>query len=262
MPNKDFLSEIIKQKKKDLKERNTFFSYWQLRLRSLISRPNRLFQKNISQPGKLSLIAEIKKASPSRGIIRADFDAVKIARVYEEAGAAALSVLTEEHFFKGDLGTLERIRKDTGIPILRKDFIIDEFQIYESYVYGADAILLIAQILEDKRLRDFIALAQRLSLDCLVEVHDEENLKKALAANARIIGINNRDLNSFQTDLSTTRRLRPLIPEDKIVVSESGIKTSEDVKTLKGLGVNAVLIGEAFLDSSDIAAKVKHLMQW
>jgi indole-3-glycerol phosphate synthase len=259
--SKNFLSEIIEQKKKDLRQGKTFFSYCRLRLLSKVSHPLRPFRENISRLGKLNLIAEIKQASPSRGLIRQDFDAQKIARIYEEAGAAAISVLTEEHFFKGELASLNRIRKTTATPILRKDFIIDEFQIYESYVYGADAILLIARILEEKKLRDFIALAHKLGLDCLVEVHDVEDLKKALSAGSRIIGINNRDLNSFQTDLKTTARLRPLIPGDKIVVSESGIKDPEDIRELKGLGLNAVWIGEAFLDSSDISQKIRSLMQ-
>lgn len=211
----------------------------------------------------MNLIAEIKQASPSRGIIRKDFDPVSIARIYEDCGADALSVITEEHFFKGSLAILSKIRKHTSLPILRKDFILDEYQVYESYVYGADAILLIAEILEEDRLSELLTLAEHLGMDALVEVHDAENLKKALSVkvNAKIIGINNRDLRFFHTDLQTTARLSPLIPTDRIAVSESGIKTPDAVTFLKGLKVNAVLIGEAFLEAEDIAVKIKSLMQ-
>lgn len=260
MPTKDFLSQILEEKRKDLKEKNTFFSLLQLRLLSKTPHLKRFFKERISQPGRMNLIAEIKRASPSRGIIRKDFDPVKIAQTYQAAGADALSVITEEHFFKGSLAILSKIRKHTSLPILRKDFILEEYQVYESYVHGADAILLIAEILEEKQLAGLIALAERLGLDALVEVHDAENLKKAVSANAKIIGINNRDLRFFKTDLQTTARLRPLIPADKIVVSESGIKTPDGVTFLKGLNVSAVLIGEAFLESEDIAAKVKSLI--
>ncbi|MDP3142463.1 MAG: indole-3-glycerol phosphate synthase TrpC [Candidatus Omnitrophota bacterium] len=258
---KDFLTEIIEQKKSVLKERNTFFSYWQLRLRSQRPHLNRFFKDSISQPDRLNLIAEIKKASPSRGIIRYDFNAVNLARIYQDSGADALSVLTEEQFFKGNIAFINSIRKKSRLPILRKDFIIDDFQIYESYVYGADAILLIAQILEREQLANFINLSQRLGMDCLVEVHNEEDLKKALDTDARVIGINNRDLRTLKVDLQTTARLRSFIPSDKIVVSESGIHTVEDIAFINNLGVNAVLIGEAFLESYDIPARIKSLMQ-
>jgi indole-3-glycerol phosphate synthase len=262
VPTNDFLEQIIDQKKKDLKKDKTFFSFWKLRLRAQSPHLRRFFRQNISRPGRLNLIAEIKMASPSRGVIRRDFDPVKLARVYEEAGAAALSVLTEEYFFKGGLDYLGKVRRKTRLPLLRKDFIIDEFQIYESYVYGADAILLIAELLEEKQLADFIKLGRRLGLDCLVEVHSVADLEKALAANARIIGINNRDLHTFQIDLSTASRLKPLIPANKIVVCESGIKSADQVAFVKGLGVNAVLIGEAFLETDNIPARIKELMSW
>lgn len=258
---RDFLSEIIEQKKNELKEKNTFLSYWQLRQQAENPHLNRFFEENISQEGRLNLIAEIKKASPSRGIIRDDFDPVKIAKIYQDAGADALSIITEEHFFEGKLSFINDIRLKTRIPILRKDFIVDDYQIYESYVHGADAILLIAEVLEKKQLTDFISLCHKLGLDCLVEIHNANNLSKALDAGAQIIGINNRDLHSFQVDLKTTAKLRPLIPSDKIVVSESGIRTPEDIALLKELGVNAALIGEAFLEAEDISGKVKSLMQ-
>lgn len=260
MAYKDFLSQILEEKRKDLKEKNTFFSSLQLKLLSKTPHLKRFFKEKISQPGRMNLIAEIKRASPSRGIIRQDFDPIKIAQIYEDCGADALSVITEEHFFKGSLALLSRIRRKTSLPILRKDFILEEYQVYESYVHGADAILLIAEILEEARLRELIVLSERLGMDALVEVHDAENLQKAVCANAKIIGINNRDLRFFKTDLQTTARLRPLIPADKIVVSESGIKTPDGVTFLKGLNVNAVLIGEAFLEAEDICAKVNFLM--
>jgi len=258
---KDFLTEIVEHKKKSLKGKKDFFSYWHLRLRSQRPHLNRFFIENISQPDRLNLIAEIKKASPSQGIIRYDFNAVTLAQIYEEAGADALSVLTEENYFKGNIAFINSIRKKTSLPILRKDFIIDDFQIYESYVYGADAILLIARILTAEQLSAFLDLGHKLGMDCLVEVHNEEDLRKALDAGAKIIGINNRDLSTFQVDLQITARLKPLIPAEKVVVSESGIKTAEDVAFLKDLGVNAVLIGEAFLESYDIPARIKSLMQ-
>jgi len=258
---KDFVSEIVEQKKKDLKERNTFFSYWQVRLQSQTPHLNRFFKEKISKPERLNLIAEIKRASPSCGIIREDFDPVKIAEIYQESGADAISVLTEEHYFKGNLSHLNKVRIKTSLPLLRKDFIIEEFQIYESYVYGADAILLIADILPEKQLADFLALSHKLGMDCLVEVRKAEDVMKAVAVDAKIIGINNRDLHTFHTDLEVTAKLRPLIPTDKIVVSESGIKSHDDIAFLREQGVNAVLIGEAFLEVKDISTKVKAMLQ-
>ncbi|MDO8687547.1 MAG: indole-3-glycerol phosphate synthase TrpC, partial [Dehalococcoidales bacterium] len=208
-------------------------------------------------------IAEVKKASPSKGIIRADFDPVAIARVYAANGAAAISVLTESKYFQGSLNYLKDIRDALGdkkIPLLRKDFIFDPYQVYEARAYGADSLLLIVAMLTPEKLKELLELSHRLKMMCLVEVHNEAELKVALNYEASIIGINNRDLNTFETDLTTTERLRPLIPADRLVVSESGIKDHSDMEKLGRLGVDAVLIGESLMASDNIAAKMKELL--
>jgi indole-3-glycerol phosphate synthase len=208
----------------------------------------------------LKLIAEVKKASPSRGVLCPDFKPVEIAQTYAQNGAAAISVLTEEKHFQGSLEYLAAIREKVNIPLLRKDFIFDEYQIYESVAYGADAILLIAAILEKETLEEFLKLGESLKLGCLVEVHNEDELFQAMLAGAEIIGINNRDLNTFKVDTNTTRRLRMLIPAENIVVSESGINNKDDIKKMKECRVNAVLVGEALMTAKDIPAKMKELM--
>jgi indole-3-glycerol phosphate synthase len=210
---------------------------------------------------RIRLIAEVKQASPSRGIIRPDFDPVAIARSYAQSGAAAISVLTEARYFKGSLNHLRDIRGAvTNLPLLRKDFILDPYQVYESRACGADSLLLIVAILSRERLEALLALSHELGMDCLVEVHNEKELETALAGGAGIIGINNRDLKTFNVDLATTRRLRPLIPQDRVVVSESGIKDGRDIAKLKKWGVNAALVGAALMSAPDIAAKMKELL--
>lgn len=223
--------------------------------------PTHDFKAAISTPEQINLIAEVKKASPSKGIIREDFNPVTIAQIYQSSGASAISVLTDERFFQGRLSYLTTIRQTTSIPLLRKDFIIDEYQIYQARASGADAILLIAAILELRTMQTFLKIAHSLDLDCLVEVHTESELKKALNTDARIVGINNRDLRTFQTNLDNTVRLRKLIPQDKVVVSESGIHFRQDVKLLQECGINAILVGESLMRSADINAKVKELME-
>ena len=208
----------------------------------------------------IKLIAEVKKASPSRGVLCPDFDPVALAKTYAQNGAAAISVLTEVNYFKGSLKHLVDIRGAVNIPLLRKDFIYDEYQIYESTAYGADALLLIVAILSPEQLMELMELSRSLGLDCLVEVHNEEELFTALLAGAEIIGINNRDLNTFRVDTNTTRRLRMLIPDENIVVSESGIHNSDDMKKMKECKVNAVLVGEALVTAGDIPAKIRELM--
>ncbi|HEX79067.1 MAG TPA: indole-3-glycerol phosphate synthase TrpC [Dehalococcoidia bacterium] len=210
----------------------------------------------------IRLIAEIKKASPSRGIIRHDFDPVAIARTYTDNGAAAISVLTEENHFQGSLDYLKDIREALGnrVPLLRKDFIHDPYQIYESRAYGADSLLLIAAILDQSRLEELLGLSLDLGMGCLVEVHSEAELGAALRSGAGIIGINNRDLNTFGVDISVTERLRPLVLPDRIVVSESGIKDRSDMETMIRLGVNAVLVGESLMSARDIATRMKELL--
>ncbi|MHB8105596.1 MAG: indole-3-glycerol phosphate synthase TrpC, partial [Dehalococcoidales bacterium] len=184
----------------------------------------------------------------------------KIAEIYAQYGAAAISVLTEEKHFLGNLEYLTAIREKVSVPLLRKDFIFDEYQIYESAAYGADAILLIAAILDEKKLAAFLELAGSLKLSSLIEVHNEDELFKALLAGADIIGINNRDLNTFKVDTNITRRLKMLIPSENIVVSESGINSREDIKKMKECKVNAVLVGEALVTAKDIPGKIKELM--
>ena len=210
----------------------------------------------------VALIAEVKKASPSRGLLAPDFDPVALARTYAENGAAAISVLTETPHFQGRLEFLREIREDLGNgcpPLLRKDFIFDKYQVWEARAWGADAILLIASILEEDEMGDLLAAAQSLGMDALVEAHTESEVKAALSAGASLIGINNRDLATFEVDLDTTRKLRPLVPAEKVVVAESGIFTRDDVAMVAEWGVDAVLVGEGLVKSGDVGAKVREL---
>ncbi len=212
------------------------------------------------ESGRLpKLIAELKKASPSKGIIREDFHPVEIAQIYENGGASALSVLTEERYFLGSPDYLGEIRQKVSLPILQKDFIIDEIQVYEARAWGADAILLIAAILEVNQIKDYFDLARDLSLDVLVEIHSEKELAR-VAEWAPILGINNRDLTTFETSLETTFRILPEVPADCIIVSESGIRTQEELVRLSEAGVHAVLIGETLMASEKIEAQLKALM--
>ncbi len=211
---------------------------------------------------RLRLIAEVKKASPSLGVIRADFNPVEIALTYAANGASAISVLTEASYFQGSLDYLKSIAEALGgerVPLLRKDFLNDPYQIYQSRAYGADCLLLIVAMLNPGQLEELFGLSSELGMGCLVEVHDEAELEIALNSGARVIGINNRDLGTFAVDLATTERLRPLIPRDRIVVSESGIKNSDDLKKLREWQVDAVLIGESLVAAPDIAARMKEL---
>lgn len=209
----------------------------------------------------VKLIAEIKKASPSRGVIRQDFDPAAIAGAYELGGARALSVLTDEAFFQGHADYLAMAREAAGLPLLRKDFIISDYQIFESRALGADAVLLIAAILAPSQLEDYLGLAADLGLTALVEVHSASEAILAAAAGGRLIGINNRDLHSFKTDLETTFNLLPLIPPGVTVVSESGIRTPEQVLRLGEAGVDAVLVGEALMEQDDLAGAVRMLLE-
>ncbi|XUX00793.1 MAG: indole-3-glycerol phosphate synthase TrpC [Dehalogenimonas sp.] len=212
--------------------------------------------------GKIRIISEVKKASPSRGIICPNFDPIKIAREYARGGAAAISVLTEDKYFLGSPGHLETIAKDlveNRPPLLRKDFIIDPYQVYESRALGADAILLIVTILSPSDLVSLFELTRSLGMAALIETHNQTEIKIALESGARIIGINNRDLKTFKVDLETTARLKPLIPNDRLVVSESGISTRADFDYLRQLGINAALIGEALMTASDISRKLQEL---
>jgi len=206
------------------------------------------------------LIAEVKRSSPSRGVLCPNFNPVELAKSYAQGGAAAISVLTEANYFEGSLDYLSAIREEVRLPLLMKDFIFDPYQVYESSAYGADALLLIVAILSQEQLDELLSLSHSLGLRCLVEVHSQDEVERALLSQAKIIGINNRDLNTFTVDINTTRRLRPLIPRQRIVVSESGITNRSDVEKLKEWGVNAVLVGEALVTASDVQTKVRELI--
>jgi len=209
----------------------------------------------------ISLIAEVKQASPSRGILCPDYHPVALAKSYQQGGASAISVLTEVNYFQGSIEHLAAIKKKvSGLPLLRKDFIFDPYQVYESRVGGADALLLIVAILDQEQLTELLTLSRSLGLSCLVEVHNENEVERALLAGAEIIGINNRDLSTFNVDIDTTNRLCPLIPREKIVVSESGIGGRSDVEKLKEWGINAVLVGEALVTADDIGERIRELM--
>ncbi|AUG57458.1 indole-3-glycerol phosphate synthase TrpC [Acetivibrio saccincola] len=255
------LDKIVNEKRVQLKKEMSEISIegWKER----ISRPGLHktidFYSALKRENEISIIAEVKKASPSKGIIKEDFDPIKIARKYSEGDVQAISVLTEKNFFLGDDSYLVKIRQSVTLPILRKDFIIDLWQVYQSRYLGADAILLIVSVLSDEELKKFQVVAEILGMQCLVEVHDREELERALESGAKIIGINNRNLKTFEVDLKTTEKLMNYIPHDRLVVSESGIKTHEDMKYLKDLGVNAVLIGETFMRAESIDEKIKEL---
>lgn len=213
----------------------------------------------VAESGWTAVIAEVKKGSPSKGVIRTDFDPLSIAETYQEHGATCLSVLTDEHFFMGHLQYLGQIREAVGLPLLRKDFICDPYQIYEARVAGADAVLLIAAMLDARQLAEYNALAVELQLDVLLEVHDERELEMALATSCELIGINNRNLQTFETDLATTERLMPRIPSGHFVVAESGINDRADVVRLQQAGAGGFLVGEALMREADIGAKLREL---
>ena len=216
------------------------------------------FEKALAKPG-LSFICECKKASPSKGLIAADFPYLQIAKEYEAAGADAISVLTEPKWFLGSDRYLEEIASAVSTPCLRKDFTVDDYMIYEAKLLGASAVLLLCAILDDAQLREYLALCDGLGLSALVEAHDEAEVDRALSAGARILGVNNRDLKNFTVDTENSRRLRARIPEDVLFVSESGVRTAEDVARLAAIGADAVLIGETLMRAPDKTAKLREL---
>jgi indole-3-glycerol phosphate synthase len=221
--------------------------------------PARGFAATLRRPGEIQVIAEVKQASPSAGVIRTDFDPVVIARTYERHHAACLSVLTDTDFFKGSLADLEAVRSHVSIPLLRKDFVLDRYQLLEARAAGADAALLIAEILPGDRLAELRREAVELGLDVLVELHDREQLTRVIDSGATLVGVNNRDLRTFHTRLEHTLDILPAIPPGITVVSESGIKTSADMKRLADVGVHAVLVGESLMRSPDIGAALDAL---
>ncbi|MBI3312131.1 MAG: indole-3-glycerol phosphate synthase TrpC [Candidatus Omnitrophica bacterium] len=254
------LEEILAHKRRELKEAKERRPLSGLE-RALKQRsPVRNFREAIRRPGRLSLIAEIKKASPSAGPIRPDADILQIAKSYEQSGAQAVSVLTDEAFFAGRLEDLLRVRENISLPVLRKDFLLEEYQVVESGAAGADAFLLIAAALSEPVLKRLIGLGRDLSLTALVEVHDERELNEALGNGAEVIGVNNRDLATFQVDLQTTERLFRRIPPDKTRVSESGIRSREDVEFVRAKGADAVLIGEELMSAPDPGKRIRELL--
>ena len=258
----DILQRILRRKAEEVAERRARLPLAELRARLDEAPPPRGFAVALSrciEAGRAAVIAEVKKASPSRGVLRADFRPADIAVSYAAGGAACLSVLTDRDFFQGDDDCLRQVRTACALPVLRKDFVVDAYQVYESRLLGADCILLIVAALDDVRLREFAALAAQLGLDVLVEVHDAADLARALALKLPLIGINNRDLRTFATRLETTLDLLPAIPPDRVVVTESGIHTVADVQRLRARGVNAFLVGEAFMRAPDPGAELRRL---
>jgi len=246
----DILKRILARKQEEIAARQQTVSIEQLKAEIATAPPVRGFLRSLQQnlaSGKSAVIAEVKKASPSKGVIREDFDPVQIARSYEQGGAACLSVLTDEDFFQGHDSYLTAARDACQLPVIRKDFFIDAYQVYEARKLGADCILLIVAALDDATLQSLFALSTELGMDTLVEVHDRAELERAKKLKLSFVGINNRDLRSFETGLSTTIELLGALPENCFVVTESGIHTRDDVKLMRDNGVDAFLVGEAFM---------------
>ena len=256
----DFLALIAQHKLELLTAKKAYYENLIKNMRSTGQRRYEVFKKAISKEGQINLIAEVKKASPSAGLIREDFNATKIANIYIKNQAAAISVLTEEKYFLGKFAYLAAISENCPLPILMKDFIVHEFQIYEGLFYGASAILLIVAMLTDAQLENLMKVAHGLGLDCLVEVHNQPELERAIKVGAEIIGVNNRNLKDLQVDLNTSLSLIPQIPKGTIIVAESGLKTHDDILRVKAAGAHAVLIGETFMRSPDIALKINEIM--
>lgn len=258
----DILQKILARKTEEIAERSTRVSLPELASRCADLEPTRGFAAAMEariDAGEPAVIAEIKKASPSKGVIRKDFKPAEIARSYEKNGAACLSVLTDADFFQGSESFLKEARAACKLPVLRKDFTVDPYQVYEARAIGADCILLIAAALDDAALLQLSLLAAELDMDVLVEVHDDEELERALAVPAPLIGINNRSLRTFATSLDTSIDLRDLVPYDRMLVTESGIRSPEDVTRLQGVGIDAFLVGEAFMRTDDPGAELKRL---
>ncbi len=257
----DFLKTIADYKLELIKSKEAYYENLKKNTKPKTAhRRYEVFKKAISRPGQINLIAEIKKASPSAGLIREDFDVARIAKTYVEHKAAAISVLTEDKYFLGKFAYLKRVNDEFNVPTLMKDFIIHEYQIYEGAFYGASAVLLIVAMLSDSQLKEFMEVAYSFGLDCLVEVHDEAEIERALEADAEIIGVNNRNLKTLKVDMGNCQKMIACIPKGKIIVAESGLKTQDDIKRVKEAGAHAVLIGETFMRADDIGAKIKEIM--
>ncbi|GJM80110.1 indole-3-glycerol phosphate synthase [Paenibacillus sp. HMSSN-139] len=258
-----YLDRIVETKKAEVARLAESFSITEAERRIAAMEPTRGFHSALTAGRKrdMGLIAEVKKASPSKGLIRPDFHPVQLAAAYEATGTDCISVLTDETYFQGSGAYLSAIREAVGVPLLRKDFVIDERQIYEARLLGADAVLLIAAILSDAQLRDYLALATALGLDALIEVHDRAELERVLALPAaKLIGINNRNLRTFEVSLETTAALAELVPSNATLISESGIQTREDIERLQRTGAQGVLIGETFMRRENVGDAVHDLM--
>ncbi|HET9033124.1 MAG TPA: indole-3-glycerol phosphate synthase TrpC [Dokdonella sp.] len=258
----DILDRILARKVEEIAERSTRVPLAELIARVADLPDTRGFAAAIEakvEAGLPAVIAEIKRASPSKGVIRADFDPAAIAQSYQRGGAACLSVLTDADFFQGSEDYLRQARAACSLPVLRKDFSIDSYQVYEARAIGADCILLIVAALDDERLLDLSLLAAELDLDVLVEVHDEEELERALELPASLIGVNNRNLRTFEVSLDTSVKLRARAPKDRMLVSESGIATQADIARLRSVGIDAFLVGETFMRADDPGAALQHL---
>lgn len=259
-PRTMLLDKIIYYKKKEVAEARKMISLQVLRQKINRLDSTRSFRRSLSRGRDVGIIAEIKRHSPVKGLLCEDFNPVKLADAYEQGGAGALSVLTDRRFFKGSSEYLPLVKETVSLPVLRKDFIINSYQVYESRAYGADAVLLIAGILKGPSLKELLHLAHSLDMEALVEVGDGRDLEIALEAGAALIGVNNRDLKTFQVSIARTLQLAPDIPGDIFLVSESGISTREDVLALKEAGVKAVLVGEALVRSKDPRGKLQMLL--
>ncbi|NBB84318.1 MAG: indole-3-glycerol phosphate synthase TrpC [Alphaproteobacteria bacterium] len=264
----NILDEIVANKRAEVKAARAAVPLEQLRARATgTDRPRNLFAAVTNNRPTVNVIAEIKKASPSAGLIREDFDPVALARAYERAGAAAISCLTDERYFQGSLDAIAQIKQAVGLPVLRKDFVIDRYQLYESRAAGADAVLLIAECLTEGELMDLLILATQLQLTALLEVHDVESLLRVRPhigfphAGYGLLGINNRDLRTMQTDLQHTLRLMAMVEDPSIVVSESGIRTHADIQRLQHAGIRAVLVGEHLMKQPDVENALRQLIE-
>ncbi len=253
------LDEICAHKRTEVADRKRATPIAEIHDRIAVARPPRDFNEAVRRPG-MSLIAEVKKASPSKGPLLHGVDPVNLACLYEAEGARAISILTDERYFRGSLEDLVSVQQAVSLPCLRKEFIIDEFQVYEARAANADAILLIVRCLSDAQIKEYMAAAARLGMASLVETHDEKEIERAVNVGAHMIGINNRDLNTFEVDLNTTLRLKNHVPGGHALVSESGIRTRDHVRMLEDGGVDAILVGETLLTSSNIAQTIRDLL--
>ncbi len=257
----NFLNTILEYKHNLLAQKKDFYAGLRKKAEAMAGNGEKnSFKPSITHPGQINLIAEIKKASPSAGIIRKDFNIAEIARIYADHKAAAISVLTEDKYFLGQPEYVKTVSQCVDLPVLTKDFVVSDGQIAEAKVNGAAAVLLIVAILGDSELKNFLELAQGLGLDCLVEIHDEKELDRAVKAGAQIIGVNNRDLKTLDVNIKTSERLIPRIPKGRVIVAESGLRTHDDIRRVQDWGAHAVLIGETFMRAKDIGKKINEIM--